>query len=598
MIRLPIAAFGALVVATIGAFFVTQHIKVRTPLFTGVRRSPTTISPLHGGICGTVYHRADTLTFYLLHRSDNVSVYVIDEGGDIVRTLAAGVHMQGGAHPVRKYFTWDGRDDSGRVVSDGTYHYRIALLGQGRTIDETSLPVTVKDAVPHPVITSVAPALVSPGTPVTINYHDYHRSGLVELYRTDLPDWWLHKPVKGIATKWDHSSVEWDGMIAQRPAPAGTYLVGFAMTDAACNSGTFPARLPPRSGSTPHAGVTLRYLAAAPTLSPVAAGSRALVYVDSRQRPYTWTLSRAGMRKAVGHGTGNGAVLRVRLPRGDGAGVYVLSLRSDGRRTSVPLIASATGAGTRAKVLVVLPALTWQGQNPVDDDGDGIPDTLDGGGPIRLARPFANGLPAGFSDEASLLAYLDRAHLPYDLTTDVALANGSGPQLSGHRAVVFAGTERWLPSPVTPLLRSFVADGGNVLSVGIDSLRRTATLRSDHALAPTAPAATDVFGARPGQLVAPGANLILVLRDGLGIFATTSQAFLGFHTFEPITPPAQATTAPSSAAGTSSTTAAIVGFKAGRGTVVEIGLAGFGSALSHNVDAQELVRQAWTVLGH
>ena len=600
MSRLPFVAFGALVVATVGAFFVTQHIKVKTPLFTGVHRYPETISPLHGGVCGTVDHRVATITFYLQHRSDDVSVYIIDQGGNFVRTLATGVHMRGGADPVRKYFLWNGRDDNGKVVPDGTYHYRIALIGQGRTIDETALPIRVKDAVPHPVVTNVSPAVVAPGAPVTISYTDYNRSGTVQIYRTDLPDWWQRPPVKEIGTKWKHTAIVWDGKIRRRPAPAGTYLVGFAMTDTACNTGRFPSKLPPPAGSTPHAGVTLRHLAAEPTLSPHPAGSRAFVLVDSRGQRYKWTLSRVGVRAPVGHGSTFAHLLHVKLPRASGAGLYTLSLRSATHRTAVPLLASATGAGRRAKLLVVLPALTWQGQNPVDDNGDGIPSTLDPGGPIRLARPLANGLPSGFPDEAALIAYLDRAHLPYDLTTDVALANGSAPKLTGHKAVVLAGTERWVPGSLSALLKAFVQNGGNVLSLGIDSLRRTVTLRSDQALQPSPVAATDIFGARPGAVIPRSGGLILVLHDGLGIFTTTSQAFPGFKSFQPITPPDAAASAPSSAAGTSDSNVSIVGFKVGRGTVVEVGLPGFGASLApsaHNVDAQELVRQLWTVLG-
>ncbi len=485
-------------------------------------------------------------------------------------------------------------------MPDGTYYYRIALLGQGRTIDETGATVTVKDVVPRPVVTNASPALAAPGEPVTISYSDYHRSGTVQIYRTDLPDWWQRPPVKVIGTKWKHTSVVWNGRIRGRPATAGTYLVGFAMTDQACIAGRFPARLPPAPGSTARAGVTLRHLAAEPTLSPHVAGSRAFVLVDSRGRPYTWTLWRVGVRAAVTHGAAAAPLLHVRLPRSRGAGLYQLSLRSGGYRTGVPLVARATAAGARAKLLVVLPALTWQGQNPVDDDGDGIPNTLDTGGPIRLARPLANGLPPGFGDEAAFLAYLDRAHLPYDLTTDVALANGSAPVLGGHKAVVLAGTERWLPGSLSAVLRAYVLNGGNVLSLGIDSLRRTVTLSSDHALAPTAPAATDIFGARIGAVVPRGGSLILVLHDALGIFTTTSQAFPGYNSFQPFAPPDQSASAPSSAAGTSSSTVSIVGFKVGRGTVVEIGLPGFGASLApavHNVDAQELVRQLWSVLG-
>ena len=136
MTRWPVAAFGALVVATVGAFFVTQHLKVSAPLIAGdPRPSPGAISPLHGTQCGAGNHAVTNFSFYLLHRSDVVDVYVVDQSADIVRTLATGVQMRGGAHPVRINFPWDGREDSGKVAPDGTYYYRIALRGQNRTID-------------------------------------------------------------------------------------------------------------------------------------------------------------------------------------------------------------------------------------------------------------------------------------------------------------------------------------------------------------------------------------------------------------------------------------------------------------------------------
>jgi hypothetical protein len=273
---------------------------------------------------------------------------------------------------------------------------------------------------------------------------------------------------------------------------------------------------------------------------------------------------------------------------------------------------------------VVLPALTWQALNRVDDDGDGIPNTLDAGGPVRLARPLANGLPSGVAGVQTLLAYLDRSHLAYDLTTDIGLAAGIGPKLSGHRGVVLAGDEPWVPGSLAALLRAFVQNGGNVLTLGIDSLRRIVTVHSDIASNPSDVAATDVFGARIGPVVPRGGGLILVLKDALGIFTTTSQAFPGFQSFQPIAVPGGSGSGGSgsggsgsagsgsggsgsagsgsrvSAAGTSNSTQSIVAFKDGRGTVVEIGLPGFAASLApaaRNVDAQELVRQLWTVLG-
>jgi len=593
--RLPLAAFGTLVVATVGAFFVTQHLKVSTPLIAGFPQpTPGTISPLETG-CGRAY-RVAQLSFYLQHRADDVDVYIVDQNGNIVRTLASGRHMRRGVRIPDGEFPWNGREDNGTIAPDGTYYYRIALLHQGRTVELTGTPVVVKTAPPRPVVTSVSPSLIPvDGTPVTIHYRgNEHRFTTVQIYRTDLAGG--PRLVRHFVGK--PSGAAWDGKIDHKPAPAGTYLVGLRVTDSACNTGTFPATIPPARGSTAHAGVTVRYLAAEPPLHSVPAGSAAVVYVDSRQRPYRWALRRADAKKVLAHGAGRAVALRVRLPATD-AGLYELALRSGPHRTVVPLIASSPRGGG-AKLLVVLPALTWQGENPVDDDGDGLPNTLTDGGPVNIDRPLANGLPDGFADEAAFLAYLNKAHLPYDLTTDLGLIAGTGPVLTGHRGVVLAGSELWLPATLSLALRTYVQDGGHVLSLGIDSLRRGVTVRAGAqgpvALDPTDPAAADIFGAQPGPLVAHNQELILVGEDRLGIFSTTSGAFRGFSSFQPFTTVVSPGGQIASAAGTSRSTSSIIGFPVGRGLVVEIGLPGFGASLAANPDTQELVTQLWSVL--
>ena len=117
------------------------------------------------------------------------------------------------------------------------------------------------------------------------------------------------------------------------------------------------------------------------------------------------------------------------------------------------MIANAEGRRAAAHVLVVLPALTWQGENPVDDDGDGLPDTLAGGESIDLDRPFVNGLPPGFGEEAALLSYLDSHHISYQLTSDLALAQGVGPRSRGHTGVILDGSLAWSPSVLGQALR-------------------------------------------------------------------------------------------------------------------------------------------------
>jgi FlgD Ig-like domain len=594
-----VVSFVALVLATSGAFFVVQHLKVTTPLIAGFPKAvPGTINP-YGASCNGVNHGRMWISFYLLHRSDDVDVYVVNSSGTIVRTLAIGRHM---AIKKRSVFSWDGREDNGTVAPDGTYYMRVALIHQGRTFQLTSgtaaTPVTikVKTVPPHPVVKNVSPSLIPvDGTPVTIRYTGTEgRSGFVDLYRTDLPGDPL---VFSFRTKARSTSAVWNGRIHGLPAPAGTYLVGLTVLDAACNKGRFPLLMPPVPGTTPNAGVTVRYLAAEPPLQPVAAGSRATVYVDSRGKPYRWGLWRVGSRKESAHGGQRSFVLHVKLPPAQGAGLYHLVLRSGDHSTDVPLVASYPSPNNQPRVLVVVPALTWQGQNPVDDPPpDGIPNTLDTGGPIQLDRVLADGLPPGFADEAAFLAYLDRAHLPYDLTTDVALINGTGPTLAGHTGVVLAGAERWVPASFAAQLRAYVAGGGHLLSLGIDSLRRGVTIHGTTALHPTGPTSADALSARPGTLVTHNTDLITVIEDQLHIFSATSGAFQGYSSFEPIqvVPPGKLL----SAAGNTNTTPSIVGYQLGRGDVIDIGLVGFGSSLAYNVDAKELVQTLWGLLRH
>src|SRR5205085_982216 len=223
----------------------------------------------------------------------------------------------------------------------------------------------------------------------------------------------------------------------------------------------YPPAFPVPPGTTPHAGVTVRYLAVQPPLDPVAAGTRALVYVDSRRAAYRWSLWRQGVRKPLASGSSSRYDLTVPVPRRT-AGLYTLLVRTFAHGTAVPLVAQSSRS---ARILVVLPALTWQGLNPLDDDGDGLPNTLDAGGPVDLVRPLVTGLPVGFDEQAAFLAYLDKVHLGYDLTTDIGMIHGVGPGLAGHRAVVLAGSERWVSASLAAPLRSYVAGGGNLLSL-------------------------------------------------------------------------------------------------------------------------------------
>jgi hypothetical protein len=601
----PVAAFVALAIATVAAFFVTQHLKVTTPLLDGLPApAPAVINPVDGGVCkvrgpkGTVKalsHRSMFVSFYLLNRSDDVDVYIVDRDGTIVRTIASGVHMQGGRHPVRKAFTWDGRLGDGSVAPDGNYFIRVSLIHQGRSVlisnNGGAEPVTVKTVPPRPRVTSVTPSLIPQPGVTSAKIRFTGTSGLnarVLIYRTDLPG--PPRLVKSFASG-RRSSAVWDGTVAGgRPAPQGTYLVGLKVTDRACNTGRFPPELPPVPGTTPHAGVTVRYLAAQAPLTPVAAGTDTTVYVDARRHQYRWTLSRTGGGSRVASGRSASFLLKVPIPRG-GPGLYRLSLRWGAHRAVVPVVAGAA-APAHPRVLVVLPALTWQGENPVDDNGDGVPDTLAAGDPIKLARPLTTGLQAGFAGEAALVGYLRKVRLPFDLTTDLGL---TATTLGRFRGVVFAGDERWIPASLAEALASYVAGGGHVLSLGIDSLRRIVRVAGGQASAPTPAGVTDILGARPGPVVASRGALVLVDSDGLHIFSGSSGALRGYRSYQRFAR-VTASGPVSSSAGVATGEPAIIGYRVKRGTVVEIGLPGFASSLARNFDARQLLGRIWTVL--
>jgi hypothetical protein len=598
--RLPVVAFAALVVATIAAFFITQHLKSSTPVIGPNIRAPQPFSN-DGDGCS---HRT-SINFYLLHRSDSVTVSIVNSEGFVVQTLASGVEMHKptvGNEKVRRTFYWYGHQADDQLAPNGTYYFQVALADQSRVVELTQDPIVLDTVPPHLVVTSVNPSqLPAPGSaPATINFTGSRgRGGDLIIYRTGLAG----PPQVVTARRIPFSKLNahgytktWNGQVHGRPAPAGTYVMALKVTDRACVTGTFPAYLPPRVGTTPHAGVTVTYLAAEPPLDPVSAGAVAVVGVEAGRHHYRWALRRVGGKpKPIEHGSGTSTSLRVRLPKRS-AGLYELAIRAAGHRTVVPLVARAQASSHH--ILVVLPALTWQGENPVDDNGDGFPDTLLGGGPILLRRVLADGLPPGFAGEAALLAYLDRAGMPYDLTTDVALADGSGPALAGHSGVVFAGPEQWLPADLAPELQRYVDQGGRVLTLGVGSLQRTATVKQTaaglEASDPSPVAATDVLDGRHGPLITNNAEALVAGRDGLGLFNGTSGTFSGFGSFEPISVAAPARIV--AEAGTTSQTPAIVGYRLGSGVVVDIGLPAFTTSLAHDVDTQELLRRLWTIL--
>lgn len=587
MSRLVALAFGVLVLATVGAFFVTQRLKRAPPVVLGLQNLEA-FSPNGDGRRDTAF-----ISFFL-KRSDQVSVSIINGNDDVVRQLASERHVP--AHH-RVTFTWNGRTDTGPVAPDGYYQWRVGLAQEGRSL---TLPFGLRldTAPPRPRIVALQPAhgagpeiLPAPGVRA-VRIRVAGVRGLrwrLMIYRTDVSP----PRLVGSTLVSAGSSARWDGTLHRRPAPPGTYLLGMVVENDVGTFGSYPTQLPPRGGEVivGRPGVTIRYLAAAPPLTPVRAGAAFAVGVDSRGRSYRWSLRRLGARHPAATGGGTGAVLRLRAA-GRAPGLYEVTLRSAGARVTEPIAVD----GRRARVLVVLPALSWQGRNPVDDDGDGLPNLLSTGGPVVLDRPFAgDGLPVGFdTQEQPLLRFLDAARLPYELTTDLALARGVGPSLAGHAGVILAGETRWLPFSAGDALQRYVRRGGRLLSLGTGSLRRSVRLSAGRLRSPSPPAAVDLLGSRLGRLRRAGGELV-VEEDQLSLFRGTAGRLAGFDLVEPtlgLVSPAPVLVSAGPAGGAR----VLVAYRLGRGLVMRTGLPQWSERLAADGAVGAVMRRVWAVL--
>jgi hypothetical protein len=523
--RLTAGVFAVLVIATFGAFFVAQRLKNAPPVLSRLSVFPFA-SPNGDG-------RFDVARLsFMVKESDDVSVAVLDSSGDRVRELLGGSHLTAGRLMRLK---WDGRDDDGTRVPDGRYRYRITLQHEGRSVVPAT-SVRIDTTPPRPRVTSIGPRsefgpeLLPNGGNAVVHLQAPGVRPVIRLFKTGPGPTRqvLEEKLQDGAKVW-----HWSGLTPSgRPVSPGTYLVAIETRDRAGNRGLSPAlnrRGLPAAGYgaklAGHAGITVRYLGVRPPNVATRAGDEVEFFVDARRKPWTWSVRRVGSPAATPSRRKTSARVRLHAP-GRESGVYLLQVHTATRTTTVPF---AVQSPRRHRVLVVLPVMTWQGHNSLDDDGDGLPNVLDHGVGARLFRVYAgDGLPTGFATrDAPLLAWLDRRHHRYDVTTDVALAAGRRPRLEDYRGVILPSDTRWLPRSLLQRLRRYVRNGGKVASFGVDSLRRQVTLtRRGRMIDPTPPATTDVFGVRLRPLTRlPQPTNLVSANDDIDFFAGTPGAF-------------------------------------------------------------------------
>jgi flagellar hook assembly protein FlgD len=599
------AVFAALVVATVGAFFAAQQLKSSPPLVQQVGVEPW-LSPNQDGR----FERAKVS--FRLKRGDTVDVQIVDREGDEVDELASGRDLRAGEQFQER---WDGRDDQGVVLPDGTYRARVVLRNQGRTVT-LQQNIRLDTEPPAPRVLSIGPQTSkvprpeilpnAEGEPARIRFAAPGRLPSVEIWRTDLD---RPRRVMGLRIETERKddrlpqgigTTTWDGTREDGTrAPQGTYVAVVRVRDQAGNIGqSIPDSI--LQGRTPigrkvrgKGGITVRYLGAQPPMVPVGAGRELTLGIDARGETYNWELRKVGEGTRRAGSRRSTAVLTRPAPRGK-SGLYLFEARTRDRQVQVPV---AVDDKRNNRVLVVLPATTWQGLNRADDDGDGLPNTLAGRSPVRINRVFTE-LPEQIaSGEGPLLAHLHREGVNFDLTTDAALATGVGPKLDGHRGVLIAGDATWLTSDVRRSLRSFVAGGGTLASLGTRSLRGEVRQSQRRFLTPRGPSDTDIFGARILPIQQRTVNLVSLEDDPkLQLFAGEEGLFPNVEAWEATRSVGSEAKLASSAVTEEDSRAVIVAARFGDGLVIRTGIPGFATRLSGDETSAELLRRIWTLL--
>src|SRR5215210_1184550 len=589
------AAFAALVLATIVAFFVTQQLKSEFPLVLRFAAGPADISPNGDGF------RDSSRLGFDLSSPAKITFSIVDGEGNEVRRLVDNRQLAG---DVKYRYTWDGRDDDRAVVRDGEYTMRVVRRDEGRVINSIK-KVDVDTRPPHVAITSARPGVIAPGEPgqdprVRIRYRGpRNEAPEFRIFRTDDGPPRVVARFRGGPSR----SALWHGSVRGRPAAAGSYAFTVTVRDRAGNRAVAPADIPTAASARPGTGVLVRKLDLRGPLGVVAAGSLAPLEVGPFERSFDFALARLGSRRVVRKGERIGGRFRVKIPRRAKTGVFVVRVRAARRRAQWPLVVAGLPqtrrAANRPRPLVVLPALSWQGHNAVDDDLDGFPDTLDRGR-VRLARPFARGaLPSGFRSQVSpLLRFLDRERLSYDLTTDLALELGDGPALGNAPGVAFAGSARWLPQRLERRLGRYAEGGGRVASFGSDALRRPVPLSRGVAGPASGPRPQNVFGERTHRLLRTGAAPLVVEDDRLGLFGGADRFVGEFRTFEPSAALPRGME-PLTAAGRDPGEPDFVAYRLGKGIVVRAGTPQWAGQLSESalgVEVPRAMKRIWRLL--
>jgi hypothetical protein len=306
---LSAAVLVGLLVATAGAFAITERLKLEKSLVYG-----TQISRYLSSTCGCA---RDKVKISLKFRSrDTVTLTIRDTGRRLVDTLVAGSVRPRGVNR----FYWNGRTDSGAPARNGNYYVEVSLAQQHRTM-----------LLPNPIVLDTVPPVIqsaAPNRPAFSPDGDRQADAVTLRYSLSEPAFVLaylggHRIVRGRFHR-PSGSFSWSGTLGARRLPPGTYVLSIGAVDLAGNNTPVARRA--------HVRVRLRYITlASHRIGLVRPRGRVTIGVSTDVRRYAWRLRSR-------HGFANGPLLTVAAPAN--AGRYRLVVTEHGHSDSAVIVVS------------------------------------------------------------------------------------------------------------------------------------------------------------------------------------------------------------------------------------------------------------------
>lgn len=298
----PTVLVLALLAATAVAFGVTERLKLERSPIAGPE-----VTKVFSPVCECDEETA-TIAFRLRER-DTVSVSIVDDDLEVVRRLVVRRRV-----PAAHFQTsWDGRDESGAVVREGTYRPRVRLENDRRTIVLPN-PIRVDTTPPRVLGIDVDPLAFSPdgdarNDKLSVRYRFSERAhGLLYLREQRVVRTLRQRPV---------AKLDWFGRVDERALPAGDYSFTLAAEDTAGNVSegrTFTARI--------------RYVELGREAIRAQARTRFGVRVSSDAETVRWRFARATGRTRPG-------LLVLRAPRRPGRYTLFVDANGHGARATV-----------------------------------------------------------------------------------------------------------------------------------------------------------------------------------------------------------------------------------------------------------------------